>query len=348
MREATGHDPAPSASRTAEPGPELSPGERAAPSRRSRLMRYGRYVFMAAVVATMAAFLWRQREDVQAALEALPPGSVALSLLLALVGAGLPGLVWRDLVAAQGYRTPRLAGLRVFFLAQLGKYLPGGIWNYVAQVDMARDLRVPARQSALASLLSLALSVITALITAALTLPFALPGLLAAYWWTFLAIPVLVALLVPRSVAWWSALAFRLLRRPAEPVRLTAATLLRASLLMFASWLALGLHLLLLVQGTGGDVGSLPLLSIGGFALAWVAGFLVLFAPAGAGVREAALVLCFAAVLPGGVVLTIALLSRVLLVVADALLAAGLFLGARLAARRRPVPVPSTGPDGTA
>jgi len=348
VRESTGHDPALPASGIENDAPEIASAEPAAPSWRSRLMHYGRYVFIAAVVVAMATFLWRQRQDVHDALVSLPPGSVALSLLLALIGAGLPGLVWRDLVTAQGYRTRPLAGLRVFFLAQLGKYLPGGIWNYVAQVDMARDLRVPPRQSALASLLSLALSVITALITAGLTLPFALPGLLAAYWWTFLAIPVLVALLVPRCVTWWSSLAFRLLRRPAEPVRLTGATLLRASLLMMASWLALGLHLLLLVRGTGGDIASLPLLSIGGFALAWVAGFLVLFAPAGAGVREAALVLCFAGVLPGGVVLTIALLSRVLLVVADGLLALGLLLGARVAARRRPVPVPSTGPDGAA
>src|SRR3712207_7672039 len=45
-------------------------------------------------------------------------------------------------------------------------------------------------------------------------------------------------------------------------------------------------------------------------SLAWVAGFLVVVAPAGAGVREAALVLGFAAVLPTGAVLLIAVLSR--------------------------------------
>jgi len=67
-----------------------------------------------------------------------------------------------------------------------------------------------------------------------------------------------------------------------------------------------------------------------------VAGFLVIVAPAGAGVREGALVLGLASALPGGTVLAMALLSRVVLMVADVALAAGAVLIARL--RRHPGP----------
>jgi glycosyltransferase 2 family protein len=302
------------------------------PKSGSRGMAYLRRGFVVAVVLALALLLWRQREEVISSLRSISPGLVVLSLLLTIAGSTLPGVVWRDLLASQGYRTPPVAGLRVFFVAQLGKYLPGGIWNLVAQVGMARDLKVPARQAATATFLSIALSIIAALILAGVTLPFAVPGLLAAYWWAFLAVPVLVALLLPRSVAWWSATAFRILRRPVTPVHLPWGVLLRTTALLTLSWALLGLHLGVLVQGLPGAGGSQWLMSIGLFALAWVAGFLVVVAPAGAGVREAALVLGFAAVLPAGAVLTVAVLSRLLFVVSDVLLAAGFFVAGRSSA----------------
>jgi uncharacterized membrane protein YbhN (UPF0104 family) len=302
-----------------------------------------RSTFVVAVVVAVALLLWQQRDEVARSLRDLPPSSVVISLVLGVVGAWLPGVVWRDLLSSQGYRTTVLAGWRAFFVAQLGKYLPGGIWALVAQVAMARDLKVPARQAATATFLTIALSIISSLLLAGVTLPFALPGLVSAYWWVFLAVPVLLVLLHPRLVAWWSRTAFRLLRRPGAGVQLSWAVLLRSTVLLLLSWLALGLHFGALVADLGGEQeGEISrwVLSVGIFALAWVAGFLVIVAPAGAGVREAALVLGFASVMPAGAVLAVAVLSRVLLVAADVVLAGGMVLTARLR------PAGSATPDG--
>jgi uncharacterized membrane protein YbhN (UPF0104 family) len=200
---------------------------------------------------------------------------------------------------------------------------------------MARGLRIPARQAATATFVTLAVSIISALLLAGAVLPFVLPGLATTYWWIFLALPPLAALLHPRVVTWWSATAFRLLRRPGDPVRLSWAVLLRACLVSLGSWLALGLHFGVLITAVDDAGPSLWVLSIGVFALAWVAGFLFVVAPAGAGVREAALVLGFAAVLPAGAVLTAAVLSRVLLMLADVLLAVGMTVSAQVSWRGR-------------
>lgn len=303
-----------------------------------RLVRHG---FVVAVVVAVGYLLWRQRADVVHSLQAISLGPIVLSLLLGTVGAWLPGLVWRDLLGSQGYPTRALAGQRAFFIAQLGKYLPGGIWALVAQVAMARELKIPGRQAATATFLGLALSIISAMLVAGVTLPFAVPGLVTHYWWTFLAVPVLLALLHPRSVEWWSGTAFRILRRPTEPVRLSWPVLLRATSLMVVSWVALGLHFGVLVHGLGRSVPGVWLLAVGVFGLAWVAGFLIVIAPAGAGVREAALVLGFVSVLPAPAVLTVAVLSRVLLVAADILLAGFFTATARLSAH--PGGGPATG-----
>jgi uncharacterized membrane protein YbhN (UPF0104 family) len=296
-----------------------------------RLVRHG---FVVAVVVAIAVTLWRLRDQVVESLSEISPALVVLSLVLGVLGAWLPGVVWRDLLADQGFPTGRAAGQRAFFIAQLGKYLPGGIWSLVAQVAMARDLKIPGRQAATATFLTLAFSIISALLVAAVTLPIAFPDDVAAYWWVFLAVPVLLVLLHPRSIEWWSGTAFRLLRRPGEPVRLSWPVLLRATGLLIASWLALGAHFGVLVSEVGDGSAAEWLLSIGVFALAWVAGFLVVIAPAGAGVREAALVLGFSGVLPAGVVLALAVLSRVLLVVADVLLAGVFVLAGRISSRR--------------
>lgn len=306
----------------------------AAARRRSSWVRLVRHGFAIAVVIAVVVTLWRLRDEVVASLQSISPSRVALSLLLGILGAWLPGVVWRDLLTDQGFPTGRGVGQRAFFIAQLGKYLPGGIWSLVAQVAMARDLKIPGRQAATATFLTIAFSIISSLLVAAVTLPVAFPDVVAAYWWAFLAVPVLLVMLHPRSIAWWSDAAFRLLRRPGKPVGLSWQVLLRATGLLMASWLALGAHFGILVTDVAGSSTSLWLLSVGVFALAWVAGFLVVIAPAGAGVREAALVLGFSGVLPGGAVLALAVLSRVLLIVADVLLAAVFLLGARLSAVR--------------
>jgi uncharacterized membrane protein YbhN (UPF0104 family) len=56
--------------------------------------------------------------------------------------------------------------------------------------------------------------------------------------------------------------------------------------------------------------------------LAWTAGFLVLIVPAGAGAREAVLILALAPALPTAPATLLALLSRLLATVADLVWAA--------------------------
>jgi len=53
------------------------------------------------------------------------------------------------------------------------------------------------------------------------------------------------------------------------------------------------------------------------FALAWCAGFVVVFVPAGIGIRESALTLLLTNIMPIGDALSLALLSRVVWIVAE-------------------------------
>jgi len=74
-----------------------------------------------------------------------------------------------------------------------------------------------------------------------------------------------------------------------------------------------------------------PLLLVGGYALAWVAGFVVVLVPAGAGVREVVLAALLGGSLAQPSVVLLVLLARLVLTVVDLLFAA-----AGLMVRRAP------------
>ena len=103
----------------------------------------------------------------------------ALAVIAAL---GCMMLAWRALLADLGKPLPVPAAIRVMFLGQLGKYVPGAVWAIAAQVGLAHDC-VPKRRSGTASLVSMAITLVAGLIIAGFTLPLAFAGALRHYWW---------------------------------------------------------------------------------------------------------------------------------------------------------------------
>ncbi len=281
-----------------------------------------RVVLLFAAVAGAGFALWAQWAQVRHALTGVGPGPLAVSTAAALAANLGMMLAWRSLLADTGSPLPLRPAARVFFLGQLGKYVPGSVWSVLGQVELARDLRVPARRSAVAALLTLAVSLATGIAIAAATLPVALAADAARYLWVAPVLPAVAACLHPRVLNPLVGLAFRLLRRPAPEQRLSGRGLLRACGWSLAAWGCYGLHLTVLAQAAGGHGAALALAGTGAFALAWTVGLLVVIAPAGAGVRETVMVLCLAPCLPRAAALVVALVSRLLLILADLALAA--------------------------
>lgn len=172
-----------------------------------------------------------------------------------------------------------------------------------------------------ANILMLALLTTTGLITGAALLPWSVEGGLDKYWWTLLFLPPLLVALHPRTIPTVLDRLLELLGRAPLGVRASGHSIVKATLWSFAVWLVMGLHLMAFVAALGGaGIGALAA-AVGGMGLGWAAGLLFLPAPAGAGVRDAVLVATFAPQLGTGPALAVALASRVLLLVADVLLA---------------------------
>lgn len=272
--------------------------------------------------------------EVSAALTEIDPVLLAAALGLGLLYVVLTMFSWRAVLADHGTPLPLLPAARVFFVSQLGKYVPGGVWNIVAAAEMGADHRIPRRRSVSAMLVTVLISIVSGMILAVATVPFAPDELADRFGWVLWTLPLFVVLLLPPVLGRLVDLALRLTKGdPLEsPLRWRGIGAAVAWALL--AWGIAGLQVWVLAVGVGMEPsGRTVALCIGGYAFAWVIGFLVVIVPAGAGVRETVLALMLAGSLSTGGVLAVVLLSRVVLTLADLLLGGlGLLLARRKAA----------------
>lgn len=283
------------------------------------------------VVAAFGFALKGQWSEIVDQLRDQNPLVLVAALAVALLGVFMSFLLWRGTLRVLGSGLPVRPAARLFFLTQLGKYLPGAVWPVLAQMRMGRDLGVPRQRMALAFLLTLGLSTLVGILVGVAALPALLQAEGRVVLLGLLAVPVLLALLVPRVLNELLARVLRLLRRPGLDTPLTGRDMARGVGWSLAFWVVYGGHVWLLAVGLGADPWQALPVAIGGFAIAFSLGPLLVVLPAGAGVREAVLVLLLHSVLPTPEATAVALTSRGILMATDGLLA----LGAGLSPRRR-------------
>jgi hypothetical protein len=296
-----------------------------------------RLSFLLVAVVVIVLTVRRQGSGLADAVTRTGLAAAAGSLLAVLLGLLASALVWRALLTDLGSRLPLRTALHVFFLGQLGKYLPGSVFAVAAQMELGRSQGVSRSRVGTASLLFMGVLVAAGLLVAAVALPLTSPDALHHYFWVLAVLPVGLVCLAPPVMTRLVAVLLRLLRR--EPLeRPLSWRGVGASLgWALAMWAAYGAHVLLLLlpQHTTGSA-SLPLLAVGGYALAWTVGFLFLLAPAGAVLRETVLVLALAPALHGAGATAVAVVSRGVMTLGD------LLWGGAGALLR-----PRNGPEGT-
>ncbi len=269
-------------------------------------------------------------------LDELSIPSLAAAFAAVLAGLFASMLAWRAVLADLGSPLPLAVAARVFFLSQVGKYVPGSVWPYLAQMQLGKGHGVPRSRSGAVGLITVALSLLSGLVVAAVTLPFASGDAVTHYWWAFVAIPVLGVALVPSVMNRALALLLRLTRRGEVDLTLSERGILAGMGWSALGWACFGVHVAVLAHALGAHGATLLPAATGAFALAWSVGFLVVVAPAGAGVREAVLVLALRPVLDADAALLVALVSRALMSLGDV---AAVGLVSAVGRTRRPVAV---------
>ena len=282
------------------------------------LRRAVKGVLLLAVVALLGVVVVNEWSDVAHVIGSESVASLAGSTALALAGTWCSFLSWRALSVDLGGAVPLVGSMRIFFVGQLGKYVPGKVWPVVAQMRLGRRYEVPGRISAAAAAIVTLLTFGVGLLVTAVTLPLLGGDALHRYWWALLVLPVAVVLLLPPVLNRLLERILRLLRREPMPRPLTLAGTGRAVGWAVVMWLLYGAHLLVLLTGAGVPLtAELVVRCTGAFAASWAIGFLLAFAPAGLGVREIGLVGLLGATVAQPLAVAATLISRLMLTLAD-------------------------------
>ncbi|RNL78673.1 lysylphosphatidylglycerol synthase domain-containing protein [Nocardioides marmorisolisilvae] len=292
-------------------------GEAALSSRATQVLRAA---FLLAVVVFAWLSLRGRFDEVGHALADTSPAGAAGALVLVLLGLTATGVLWLRLMAALGAELPFTDGSAMFFVGQLGKYIPGSVWSIGAQADRARRHDVPPRVTVAAGLLFLGYNVDTAALVGSLAL---ISGRLDPDWPTWVPWVGLVVSLVGLAPPLVRLLARKIGgREPSLDLAGTGAVVV----LLALAWACYSVALVLLAPGTPWH----DLVALGGaFTIGYAVGVVIVFAPAGVGARETVFVLLLTPMLSVADATALALVARVVHTAADALMAAGWSYAAR-------------------
>jgi hypothetical protein len=212
---------------------------------------------------------------------------VAASLAVLFVVFAISPLAWVRILRFQGAHLAPLPAFLIFYLANLGKYIPGKLWGYGGQVYLTRREGVEVGHIILSTGVLLILDYFAGLAFASLTVIFwagvpAAAGIAGAA-----AVTVLMALLSG------SERAFNLMKRALAKMKVTALESARPGRELFKIWLFLLSRWFLLGVAFSMGIKSIIDLSIaesiaycGAFTLSHLLSMLVVILPAGLGVRE--------------------------------------------------------------
>jgi uncharacterized membrane protein YbhN (UPF0104 family) len=218
----------------------------------------------------------------------------------------------------------------IYFISQLAKYLPGGIWAFPGRmlayqavgVEQSRSIVSVFREVSALLLASIAVSLLVVFqdIPISDQMQLALIGGVIA---------CIGAILLTQTSWFWRLLKSLKIRKFAllnaaeseNSNHLTSFKWLPGAFLAgLTFWLAMGIPFQQLSRAISPESYTLSWVGTAAvFALAWTVGFVVFFAPAGLGVRESVLSLLLSTFLPVSQAVSIALLSRIAWVVVEAI-----------------------------
>ena len=248
--------------------------------------------------------LARQWEDVAPALRGvrldwwriLASGAVVVATYLILVEA------WRATLRVWSESLPFGTSARIWFVSNLGKYIPGKVWQIAAMGAMAQKSGVSAAAAIGSSLVVNLVSIIAGFAVIALTAAGKVGAAVSqssnaqgdTAELVVIAIAVLGGvglLLTPVVVPRLAMLAGRISGRAIAIPRVPARAIWVASASTIASWLLYGIAFSLFAHGVSPRATGNASSYIAVYTGSYLAGYLALFVPGGVGVREAVLVL---------------------------------------------------------
>jgi hypothetical protein len=208
--------------------------------------------------------------------------------LIVLATYALLNETWRRIIIGSGQKLSFADAVRIWFVSNLGKYVPGKIWSIAAMTMMARDKSVSAGiaagSSVLVQLVTIAAGIGVVLVTGARTVEHPVIAVAAA------GVILIGLVLTPRLLPVLGRVTTSMTGRTFELPHIRASLVWMTVASTIVSWITYGIAFKLFVRGITGSAAGATSSYIAVYAASYILGFLALFAPGGAVVRESAIV----------------------------------------------------------
>lgn len=324
------------------PPPRTQPGSGSLQVKTSPLRRLLAFGLVAAGFFYLLRVIWRSLDELRRFPWNLNPLLLAISVAL-LAGTLVWGVVvWRSLLRCFGFEVPLKPLARAWFISNLGRYIPGVVWQFVSLAQLGTQAGLAGADAVSSLLVQMGFSLLAGGVVALLFLPPTLFPASVAEWvvpgWTLLrwATPLAILLVHPRAIRAGGSMVARLARKPLATWSGSWVDGIRLLLLSLVSWGLLGAAFWLFLR----SLVPLPLSALPAVtavnALAFIAGYLVVIAPGGWGVRELALGGLLSGLVPGGVAAALAIAARLWILSGELLPALLLLRRSRFSAAETP------------
>lgn len=325
------------------------------PSTAGRTVRWGKGVRSLVQVILTVLVTWVIVRQVGVTLDealslepALPdvrPIQVTGSVLLLAACFAFTARLWGWMVRDLGGPDPGWVGSnRIVLTANLGRYLPGKIWQVAGLAALSRREGIGGTLGTCAGVLTQAFHLVGAAVLGGAVIS-GMDGGREGLRMALVALVLFVVLAsVPAVMRAGLGLAFRMAGLGAEQLPRTTPTFgIRWLCLHTLAWLGYGIAFALLVRGLGLQEAILPLAAA--FSAAYLVGYLAIFAPAGLGVREGVLIALLRPSM-GAAAVGVAVLSRVWMTAVELVPAGGFALWSIFRRKEKSVPEPEGPIDG--
>lgn len=260
-------------------------------------------------------------------------GRIRLSWLIAsavlfVAAYGMSALLYALSLAVFGATPGYAAAFEIVVLSQLAKYLPGGIWAAVGQMELSRRHGVRRSRAVLAIGIMSAAVVLSGLVFGVVA---GVP-LLALGRERIVAVAVGVAVLAvcmhPAVFTRIVRATFLAARREPPELDVSLADTAKVLLVAFCYWPVAGLGFFLMSGAVTRVTWASAVAFAAAYAVSWTIGYVAIFAPGGLGVREGVMVLMLSNLIGLPAAILVSLAQRVWFTVMELVLAGG-WLGAR-------------------
>jgi hypothetical protein len=262
-----------------------------------------RHAFRAAQVALVAAIVWyavdalrSQWKNSSAVLEQIHPswGWVAISGVIFLSTYGVLLETWREVLHIWGSHLEFVSAARIWTVSNLGRYVPGKLWQIGAMAMMAEREKVSPVAATGSSILNVVVNLVAGFVIVAvlgwplLDLPAVRGGRALAI--IFVVAGVTVLAVLPRALPALVRLLSRLTGRDLKIGAFPAMAIVVSIIGNLIAWITYGAAFATFARGVIGTTYGPLTAYIAVYALSYLVGYLVLFLPSGIGARELAMV----------------------------------------------------------